>query len=112
MRAALRETSAAPAAVDGISPTQTRCAPSPLVGEGWGGGWLLSREFGQQQPPPPLTPPHKGEGNRPSVCRRCTSNSPGSFAQRRADALWGCREFVDRDMERRERVVDRIDHRG
>src|SRR5262245_33162264 len=43
-----------------------RCAPSPLAGEGWGGGWLL-HEMRQQQRPPPLTPPHKGEGNRPTV---------------------------------------------
>src|SRR5262249_43128317 len=90
----------------GMSPTQTRCAPSPLVGEGWGGGWWILRE---QQPPPPLTPPHKGEGNRPSVCHRHTLASPSSCTQRRADALRRRREFVDRDIERRERVVDGVD---
>src|SRR5436190_17771487 len=66
-----------------------RRAPSPLVGEGWGGGSLLLRDGVHQQRPPPLTPPHRksglpdlrnmvphpgkpglgGEGNRPSVWR-------------------------------------------
>src|SRR5215470_9818716 len=39
-------------------------APSPLVGEGWGGG---SHGGGRQcyvRRPPPPTPPHKGEGSR------------------------------------------------
>jgi hypothetical protein len=33
----------------------------PLVGEGWGGG----SPWRDIAPPPPLAPPHKGEGNRP-----------------------------------------------
>src|SRR5262249_1654983 len=45
-----------------------RRAPSPLVGEGWGGGWLLDGTSKQLRPPPP-TPPHKGEGSAPSVWR-------------------------------------------
>jgi len=41
--------------------TPSPSAPSPLVGEGWGGG---PGDAEQVQPPtPPLTPPHKGEGN-------------------------------------------------
>src|SRR5439155_10606589 len=39
-----------------------RPAPSPLVGEGWGGG---SRDWAQLPPiarPPPPTPPHQGGG--------------------------------------------------
>src|SRR5262245_27002083 len=47
-----------------------RCAPSPLVGEGWGGGGA-GEHRGPTSGPPPLTPPHKGEGNRPSLLRRC-----------------------------------------
>ena len=43
-----------------------RCAPSPLVGEGWGGGWRddvhASPRANLPRPPPP-TPPHKGEGS-------------------------------------------------
>ncbi len=35
--------------------------PSPLVGEGQGGG--DRRTSAVVQSPPPLTPPHKGEGN-------------------------------------------------
>ena len=37
-----------------------RTVPSPLVGEGQGGGNPRQRMSGL---PPPLTPPHKGEGN-------------------------------------------------
>jgi multidrug efflux pump subunit AcrB len=51
---------------------RTRRAPSPLVGEGRGGGWpfdLLDRH----RPPPP-TPPHKGEG--------CAQRSGEGCAQR------------------------------
>ena len=39
---------------------RTRCAPSPLVGEGWGGGTYDSV---LSLLPPPMSPPHKGEGN-------------------------------------------------
>jgi hypothetical protein len=37
-------------------------APSPFVGEGWGGGWfrILTQSL---QPPPSLSLPHKGGGN-------------------------------------------------
>jgi hypothetical protein len=43
-------------------------SPSPLAGEGREGGAAVpshrySRLIGSQ--PPPRTPPHKGEGNRP-----------------------------------------------
>jgi hypothetical protein len=40
--------------------------PSPLEGEGWGGGWLCMQST-LSFSPPPLTPPHKGEGNTPVV---------------------------------------------
>ena len=50
---------------------QVRSAPSPLVGEGWGGGSELSRELRQQTPTP--TPPHKGEGSTPGLLRALTS---------------------------------------
>jgi len=37
-------------------------SPSPLVGEGWGGGReAVARRCSTHRPPPP-TPPHKGEG--------------------------------------------------
>ena len=60
--------------------TGSAATPSPLVGEGWGGGvggriaaWAItlrdtnvaSEHFlaGIHNSPPPLTPPHEGEGN-------------------------------------------------
>jgi 5-oxoprolinase (ATP-hydrolysing) len=39
-------------------------SPSPLVGEGRGGGDSLRQPSGV---PPPLTPPHQGEGNTPEI---------------------------------------------
>ena len=42
-----------------------RCAPSPLVGEGGEGGSCCCARCVRQLLPPPLTPPHKGEGNTP-----------------------------------------------
>src|SRR5262245_64506592 len=52
---------------------QTRSAPSPLAGEGWGGGWCSKDDDcvdGEQTArPPPPTPPHKGEGSTPSARR-------------------------------------------
>src|SRR5713226_1640753 len=56
---------------------QTRSAPSPLVGEGWGGGWRdRARHRHVVARPPPPTPPHKGEGSPPSAWRRCATTSP------------------------------------
>src|SRR5207249_847558 len=43
---------------------QTRSAPSPLVGEGWGGGSFVRQRRRDKLRPPPPTPPHKGQGNR------------------------------------------------
>jgi penicillin-binding protein 1C len=48
---------------------QTRSAPSPLVGEGLGGGWCNGAQDRHIAGPPPLTPPHKGEGNRSRLWR-------------------------------------------
>ena len=46
-------------------------APSPLEGEGWGGGWLRARCL---RLPPSLSLPLKGGGNRASrVASACTS---------------------------------------
>jgi hypothetical protein len=39
---------------------QTRSAPSPLVGEGWGGGSAFGNVGAPTSGPPPPTPPHKG----------------------------------------------------
>src|SRR5205807_510687 len=46
--------------------------PSPLVGEGGegGGGKGKSRRLCTIARPPPLTPPHKGEGNGKRWCWR------------------------------------------
>ena len=60
---------------------RTRWAPSPhsssktgvnalKVGEGWGGGsWWCTRSVNQFSPPP-LAPPHKGEGNSTEYAAR------------------------------------------
>src|SRR5436309_1881220 len=45
-----------------IQPPKALTTPSPLVGEGWGGGSLLPRAVPQQLRPPPLTPPHPKSG--------------------------------------------------
>src|SRR5262249_19137157 len=54
-------------AVESISVPRTQYAPSPLVGEGWGGGVMRRDDEGATCErialPPPLSPPHKGEGN-------------------------------------------------
>ncbi len=60
-----------------VSP-RTRSAPSPLEGEGWGGGSKFARTSNVAGPPP-LTPPLKGEGNRP---RRARTNSPHPHPRR------------------------------
>src|SRR6516162_4986500 len=54
---------------------RTRSAPSPLVGEGWGGGGAYGNASASIAPPPPLAPPHKGEGNAPSARPHCASNA-------------------------------------
>jgi hypothetical protein len=40
----------------------------------------LVRELSQQQSPPPLAPPHKGEGNRPRRVAPLCVNSSGALA--------------------------------
>src|SRR5262249_36296468 len=42
---------------------RARCAPSPLAGEGWGGGYGKQRSV--HAGPPSLSLPRKGGGNRP-----------------------------------------------
>jgi len=37
-------------------------APSPLVGEGWGGGWLFDSD--DNTDPPPCPSPTRGEGTQ------------------------------------------------
>src|SRR4051812_41815124 len=44
-----------------LSPRRTLPAPSPLVGEGWGGGWFRTLSL---LLPPSLSLPRKGGGNR------------------------------------------------
>jgi DNA ligase 1 len=44
---------------------QTRCAPSPLVGEGWGGGSAASSE--PVAHPPPCPSPTRGEGTQAAL---------------------------------------------
>src|SRR2546430_1416665 len=60
-----------------VSPSspRSRSAPSPLVGEGWGGGDAVTRQRCLTQPPPPLTPPHKGEGNTTEYAGRGSAPS-------------------------------------
>jgi ATP-dependent helicase HrpB len=48
-----------------------RSAPSPLVGEGWGGGY--EERSGARQTPPSLALPHKGGGDRPVAGQQLTS---------------------------------------
>jgi endonuclease III len=50
-----------------IKQKRVRTAPSPLVGEGRGGGYRAAPA--RRKAPPSLTPPHKGEGNAQSEQR-------------------------------------------
>jgi hypothetical protein len=44
-----------------LTPHHMPCsAPSPLAGEGWGGGWLRTQSFLGH--PPPCPSPARGEG--------------------------------------------------
>src|SRR5215831_11011967 len=78
---------------------RTRSAPSPLVGESWGGGGAYGNASASIAPPPSLTPPHKGEGNAPSARPRCRSSTDeqarlrcvSCFTLGPADALYGWR---------------------
>src|SRR5262249_41606151 len=78
---------------------RTRSAPSPLVGEGWGGNGAYGNASASIAPPPPLTPPHKGKGNAPSARPRCRSSTDeharlrcvSCFTLGPADALYGWR---------------------
>src|SRR5262249_30346943 len=58
---------------DKLAVPRARSAPSPLVGEGWGGGRAVTHGRCLTPRPPPLTPPHKGEGNTPSAERKLRS---------------------------------------
>src|SRR5216684_1951236 len=48
---------------------------SHLWGRGGEGGGSVMQHCGHIVRPPPLTPPHKGEGNAPSMRHHCASNS-------------------------------------
>src|SRR5258708_1284753 len=56
---------------------EPQTAPSPLGGEGWGGGYLRAGVIS----PPSLALPHKGGGNSPSVGEvlRITSSPIATF---------------------------------
>ena len=67
--------------------------PSPLVGEGQGGG---RRERTRLLPPPPLTPPHKG-GNIATRATGFPSCSPAAIDRLSADrSAAGCRAAAPR----------------
>src|SRR5580700_3518923 len=66
---------------------QTRSAPSPLVGEGWGGGWRVRQRCASISGPPPPTPPHKGEGSAPSARHVRKSTTPKYAVRPRGLAL-------------------------
>src|SRR5207253_11443951 len=64
---------------DAVRLMKLRCswsAPSPLVGEGWGGGSIVGHRPRDSQPPPPLPPPHKGEGNCAELNSGAASRQP------------------------------------
>jgi branched-chain amino acid transport system permease protein len=66
---------------------QARSAPSPLVGEGGEGGGGVTNVGASISGPPPLTPPHKGEGNPSPLIEQVTHH----LATR---ARWGAMEVV------------------
>src|SRR6476469_6587289 len=57
---------------------RTRSAPSPLVGEGWGGGSLLSRETSHLTPTPTPNPSPQGGGGRTEFVKRKHAELPAS----------------------------------
>jgi itaconate CoA-transferase len=57
---------------------RTRSAPSPLVGEGWGGGSLLSRETSHLTPTPTPNPTPQGGGGRTEFVERKHAELPVS----------------------------------
>jgi itaconate CoA-transferase len=57
---------------------RTRSAPSPLVGEGWGGGSLLSRETSHLTPTPTPNPSPQGGGGRTEFVERKHAELPAS----------------------------------
>src|SRR5262249_36586639 len=63
---------------------QTQSAPSPLVGEGWGGGGACGNVSApiSRPPPPPPPLPHKGEGSAPSALCCCPSSANETCAER------------------------------
>src|SRR5439155_7354876 len=53
--------------ISGLSQTTHAPSPPPLVGEGRGGGWCREAPWCHIARPPPLTPPHEGEGKKELV---------------------------------------------
>src|SRR5215475_14486977 len=76
------------------SSPQTRCAPSPLVGEGWRGGDAVRHRRCLTQPPPPLTPPHKGEGNAPRSRRPATTSHDLNSHYPCGRAIWASAKIL------------------
>src|SRR5437764_9310514 len=71
---------------------QTRSAPSPLVGEGWGGGWYRCVRSHSPHPQPlPTRDPTRGRGAH----RDCGTIVAGIIVTRRESGLsWGARLVV------------------
>jgi ATP-dependent Lhr-like helicase len=59
---------------------QARSAPSPLVGEGWGGGYQQTLNL---PPPPSLSLPHKGGGDRVALSPPTTSDGAHGTSPRK-----------------------------
>ena len=71
---------------------RTRCAPSPLVGEGWGGGWLRETEFVSHITPTPNPSPQGGGEQTEFAARlRLYIMSAKSTADVTEDAVLGGR---------------------
>src|SRR5262249_40011935 len=62
--------------IDPHTSSHARCAPSPLVGEGWGGGWNLLRSMRQTTTPTPNPSPQGGGEQTERVVRPVHQSHP------------------------------------